>query len=250
MPEGGAGEIVAAQDEGWAMGGAVGVVDVVLHATGFNSVGIGELDIFGEVEGPAHESGVEVIDVAVVSVETSLTGLFVRGGLAERDVAGGPEFLVFGGGLRDLAWIDLVGLVGVDDPVGPDRGGEGTHGGVDAGDPGDEEVGVGEVEAGVEAKGHDRGGGAGSGYSCEEAEDSGLGIEVEVVVAGGEGEDGVEVLALDPELVLAGDVAGVFALFEHADDDYLDFDGLLRLGQDGSAGERGEQKESWESAHV
>jgi hypothetical protein len=35
------------------------------------------------------------------------------------------------------------------------------------------------------------------------------------------------VLALDPVLVLAGDVAGVGTLLEHVDDDYFDFDGPL-----------------------
>ena len=54
-----------------------------------------------------------------------------------------------------------------------------------------------------------------------------LRVEAEVVVARGKGEDGVEVLALDPVLVLAGGVAGVGADLEHVDDDYFDFDGLL-----------------------
>ncbi len=37
-------------------------------------------------------------------------------------------------------------------------------------------------------------------------------------------------LALDPELVLAGDIAGVRALLEHVDDDHLDLDGRMGFG--------------------
>ena len=117
-----------------------------------------------------YEGGVEVVDVAVVT-EAGGAGLLVGGGLAEGDVAGLPD------PCGDLAGVDLVGEVAVDDPVGPDGGAEGAHGGVDAGDSGDEEVGVGEVEAGVEAESHDGGGGAGGADAGEEAEDSGFGVE-------------------------------------------------------------------------
>src|SRR5271168_2406015 len=138
-----------------------------------------------------------MVDVAVVA-ETGGAGLLVWGGFAEWDVAGGP---VFG----DFAGVDLVGEVAVDDVVGPDGRGEGAHLRVDAADAGYEEVGVGEVEAGVEAEGHDGGGGAGGAYSGEDAEDSGFGVEAEVVVALGEGQDGREMLALDPVLEFAGE---------------------------------------------
>ena len=241
MPEGGGGEVVAAEDEGWAMSGGA----FVLHAALGDLGGVGESDVFGEVEGPVYEGGVEVVDVAVVA-EAGGAGLLVGGGLAEGDVAGLP---VFG----DLAGVDLVGQVAVDDPVGPDGGAERAHGGVDAGDSGDEEVGVGEVEAGVEAEGHDGGGGASGADAGEEAEDAGFGVEAEVVVALWEGQDGVEVLALDPVLVLAGDVAGVGALLEHVDDDDFDLDGVLRGLRGGLAGGAEgcrEQEESEESAHV
>jgi hypothetical protein len=86
---------------------------------------------------------------------------------------------------------------------------------------------VGEVEARVEAEGHDGGGGARGAYSGEDSEDSSLWIEVEIVVASGKGEDGVEVFALNPVLVLAGGVAGVGTDLEHVDDDYFYFDRLL-----------------------
>ena len=96
--------------------------------------------------------------------------LLVGGGLAERYVAGLP-------GGRDLAGVDLVSEVAVDDPVGPDGGAEGAHGGIDSGNSSDEEVGVGEIEAGVQSEGHDGGGGAGVADSGEDAQDSGFGIE-------------------------------------------------------------------------
>ena len=114
---------------------------------------------------------------------------------------------------------------------------------------GDEEVGVGEIEAVIEAEGHDGGGGAGGAYAGEDAEDAGFGVETEIVVAGGEREDGVEVLTLDPVLVFAGEIAGVGALLEHVDDYDFDLDGVLRGGLAGGAEGRGEQEESVEAAH-
>jgi len=48
------------------------------------------------------------------------------------------------------------------------------------------------------------------------------------------------VLALDPELVFAGRVAGVFAAFEHGDDYDLNADWLA--GRDGLGEERGAEK--------
>ncbi len=189
------------------------------HAAFFHLRSVGKFGVFGEIEGPVDERGVEVVDVAVVA-EAGGAGLFVGGGFAEGNVAGGPVFWNFAG-------VDFVGEVAVDDVVGPDGGAEGADLRVDAADSGDEEVGVGEVEARVEAEGHDGGGGAGGAYSGEDAEDSGLGVEAEIVVARGKGQDGVEVFALDPVLVLAGSVAGVGADLEHVDDDDFDFDGLL-----------------------
>jgi hypothetical protein len=106
----------------------------------------------------------------------------------------------------------------------------------------DEEVGVGEVKARVEAESHDGGGGARGAYAGENTEDSGFRVEAEVVIASGKGEGRVEVFALDPVLVLARGVAGVGADFEHVDDDYFDFDGLLRGLRD-CAGEGTEQEQ-------
>src|ERR1700692_3927517 len=122
-----------------------------------------------------------MVDVAVVA-EASGAGLFVRRGLAEGDVAGLPIFWNFAG-------VDLVGEVAVDDVVGPNGRGGGAHLRVDAADARDEEVSVCEVEARVEAEGHDRGSGARGADAGENSEDSGFGIEMEVVVARGKRED-------------------------------------------------------------
>ncbi len=66
------------------------------------------------------------------------------------------------------------------------------------------------------------------------------------MIALGEWEDGVEVLALDPVLVFARGVAGVGSLLEHVDDYYFYFDGLLlRVGAGGGC----EQEECAEEAH-
>jgi hypothetical protein len=54
------------------------------------------------------------------------------------------------------------------------------------------------------------------------------------------------VLALDPELVFTGDVAGVGSLLEHVDDYYFYFYGLLlRVGAGGDC----EQEKAENSAH-
>src|ERR1700704_5341419 len=111
----------------------------VLFAAFGDGGSVGERRLFGEREGPIDESGVEVVDVAVVA-EAGGAGLFVGRRFAEGDVAGLPVFGNFSG-------VDLVGEVAVDDVVGPDGGGEGADLWVDAADTCDEEVGMGEVEA-------------------------------------------------------------------------------------------------------
>ena len=114
VPEGGGGEVVAAEDEGWVVGGFFGV----LHATGGDGGVSGSGRVFGEGEGPVDEGRVEVVDVAVVA-EARGAGLLVGRGFAEGDVAGLPVGW-------DLAGVDLVGEVAVDDVVGPDGGGRGS----------------------------------------------------------------------------------------------------------------------------
>ncbi len=66
-------------------------------------------------------------------------------------------------------------------------------------------------------------------------------LKTEVVVSSGKGQNGVEMFALNPVLILAGCVPCVFADLEHVDNDYLDFDRLLRGLRD-SARERKEQR--------
>ena len=114
VPVGGGGEVVAAEDEGRAMGGGFGV----LAAAFFDGGGVGEGRVFGEVEGPGDELRVEAVDDAVVA-EAGGAGLLVGRGFAEGDVAGLPV-------VGDFAGVDLVGEVAVDDVVGPDGGAEGA----------------------------------------------------------------------------------------------------------------------------
>jgi len=136
-----------------------------------------------------------------------------------------------GGG---FAGVDLAGYV-VDDVVGPGGGADGGDLGVDTGDAIDEDVGVGEVEARVEAEGHEGGCGVDEGGAADDAEDGVVGVGADgaggvVGAAGssGEGEGLGEVLALDPELEFSGGVAGVVADLEGGDDDGADGPGLLR----------------------
>ena len=137
-----------------------------MHAALFHLRSVGELGVFGEVEGPVDEGGVEVVDVPVVA-EAGGAGLLIRRGFAEGDIAGLPV-------LRNFAGVDLVSEVTVDDVVRPDGRGEGAHLWIDAADARDEEVSVGEIEARVEAEGHDGCGGARGADAGEDAEDSGL----------------------------------------------------------------------------
>ncbi len=89
---------------------------------------------------------------------------------------------------------------------------------------------MGEVEARIEAQGHDGTGGGADGHAGDDAEDGAVGVGAEVVDAAGKGEDAVEVLTLNPELEFTGAVAGVGADFKGSDDDDFDGDGGGGLG--------------------
>src|SRR5205807_7937427 len=94
-----------------------------------------------------------------------------------------------------------------------------------AADSGDKPVGFRKIEARVEADGHHGSCGFGSADTGQDAEDP-VFVEADVVIARGERNDLIKVLALDPELVFAGRVASVLAAFEHGDDYDLDRDRL------------------------
>ena len=70
------------------------------------------------------------------------------------------------------------------------------------------------------------------------------------MITGREREDLIEVLALYPELVFAGSVAGVFAAFEHGDDDDFDLNWLADGRGLGGEQEREnrEQEEKWNAS--
>ncbi len=188
VPEGGCGEVVTAEDGGrWVMGSFVGI----LHATSGNGGGIGESRVLRESKSPVNESGVEVVDVPVVA-EAGGAGLFVGGGFAEGNVAGLPV-------RGNLSGRRSRGRGRRRRCSQTRRRRRGSHVRVDPPDASDEKVGVGEVKAG--GRGREPmmvGGGTGGAYSGDDAEDSGLFVEAEVVVTLGKGDDGVEVLALDP----------------------------------------------------
>jgi hypothetical protein len=236
------GEGVADEDEGRALGvGESGE----FSAEGFDFVVVAEVEVFGLGVGPLDESWVERVEVGAVpggGVGGGRVGLFGAGG----EPAVGPVFGHFAG-------IDFADDVS-DDGGGPGGGADAGDVGVDAGDAVDEDVGVGEVEAGIEAEGHHGGGGVDEGGSADDAEDGVVGVGAEGVLAGREGGAGGEVeglgevLALDPELGFAGDVAGVVADFEGGDDDGADGPGSgvgVLLGE-GSGEGKGSQEEQAE----
>src|SRR5206468_6625799 len=64
----------------------------------------------------------------------------------------------------------------------------------------------------------------------QDAEDS-VFVEADRMIAGGERNDLIEVLALNPKLVFARRVASVRTAFEHGDDYYFDGDRLTEIGR-------------------
>lgn len=74
VPEGCGGEIVATEDEGWTVRGFA----FVLHAALFDLRSVREFGVFGEVERPVYQRGIEVVDIPVVP-EAGSTGLLIGG---------------------------------------------------------------------------------------------------------------------------------------------------------------------------
>ena len=109
--------------------------------------------------------------------------------------------------------------------AGPNGGAQRYIGGIASADTGDEPVSFRKVEAGVEADGHHGGRGFGRADAGQDAEDS-VFVEADRMIAGGERNDLIEVLALNPKLVFARRVASVRTAFEHGDDYYFDGDRL------------------------
>jgi len=167
------GEGVAEEDEGWALGvGEAGE----LGAEGGHFRVVAEVEVFGLVVGPVNELRVEGVEVGAVP------GGSVGGGRVGCGCSGGEEAVgpVFGG----FAGIDLADDVS-DDVGRPGGGADGGDVGVYSGDAVDEDVGVGEIEAGIEAEGHHAGGGVDEGGAREHAEDGVVFVGAQGVLAGG-----------------------------------------------------------------
>src|SRR6476646_4321148 len=85
-----------------------------------------------------------------------------------------------------------------------------------------------EVETRVEAQSHYRCGGLGRSHARHHAKHSVL-VKPDVMIASGQRNYLVEVLAFNPQLILTRIIASVFAPFEHGDDYDLDLDRRRRL---------------------
>ena len=171
----------------------------------------------GQVVSPLGEALVECVHLA----GKRGGGIFERLGLAQRQIASGPVG-------RNLARIDLVAQIAVDHPSHPDRRSERDFVRAAAGNAGDDPVGMGEIEARVEAERHDGRGGVRGALSGEHGHLA-VAVHARSMIAGRERIDSVKVVAFDPVLQLAGLVAGVGAYFKHGDHDDLDLNGA-RLG--------------------
>ena len=105
MPEGGGGQLIAAQ-EGRRLIGAVGRRELPAALSHVRCVQ--QLDGAGEVIGPGDELRIEAEDDAVVAVEALGKRLLVGLGLADGYESIGPSG-------RNLASVELVGKCAVDD---------------------------------------------------------------------------------------------------------------------------------------
>ena len=206
MPVGGRRDFVAYGDEGRTL--RSGAVESCRGSAGVFR--ISELQVAREVKRPVGECWIEREDLAF----KRRGRLLKRRAFAEREIAGGPA-----GG--DFARIDFVTQVPIDDPASPGRRAEGDAVRGAAGDSGNDPISVAEVEARVETKGHDGRGCMGGALSGEHGHFAAV-VHAHGVVAGGQGIDAVEVIALDPILQFAGLIAGVLSDFEHRH--YDDFD--------------------------
>src|SRR6266851_3123797 len=234
MPEGAGREVIASQDERRTpRSSALELLTPLL-----DSVRIGKLGVLGEVEGPIDQCRVQAIDVPIVA-KTGSARLLIRSGLAKRNVARLPV-------LGNLARIDLVSQIAIDDVVGPDRRPKRPYLRVDAGDTRNEEVSMSQVEARIGAKRHDGGRRPRSANPGEDAEYAVL-VHPQIVITQRKGQDSIEMLALDPVLLLAGNVARVGTLLEHVDDHDFYFNGL---GLRESARKHSKQKEGRKETHT
>src|ERR1700731_1634265 len=72
-------------------------------------LGVRQLHILREAESPAHECGIELVDLTVT---LAAERLLIRRRLAERHVTGRPV-------LGNLTRVDLKGQIAIDDVIGP-----------------------------------------------------------------------------------------------------------------------------------
>src|SRR5215470_4509509 len=121
----------------------------------------------------------------------------------------------------NLARVDFVSQIAIDHMVGPDGRAKRDVRRIATADAGHNPIGSREVESRIETERHDRRGCLCSAYASDHTENAVL-IHAHVMVCGGQIEDLSEVLALDPELILAGRIASILTTLEHGNDD--DFD--------------------------
>lgn len=156
-----AGGDIALDDGGGSSAGGIDAVGgVVLGAVGLGVVGVSEGGLAGESSSQLAQVVVDLEDLGAVDAAGVLPG--VVGTLGE--VAGGGV----GGHFAD---VDLVLQGDLDGVASQGHTADGGQLGVDTGDTGDEEVGVGQVEGGVEDDGGDGDGGVDLGFTGDQLAD-------------------------------------------------------------------------------
>src|SRR5271163_348598 len=183
--------------------------------------------ILRKTKRPRRELRIQRVNFSVIADGRFL----IRRSLAQRNISGRPFF-------RNLARVDLIGKVAVHNMLRPNGGPERDIRGISSANSSDDPIRFRKIKSGVEANCHNRSRSLRRSDAGQHAEHTFF-VQARMVKGRRHGNDLIQVLALDPQLVFAGRVAGVLASFEHSDHDNFDRD---RLGRSGrlSKSQRGE----------
>ncbi|QJU56365.1 hypothetical protein HL653_08910 [Sphingomonas sp. AP4-R1] len=211
VPEGLAGRLVPSDHRRRLQRGAVARIARIAGADLLQHRRVGQLHALRQRIGPVAQALVERVEIILGVAGLALIG---RGAIT-REGARGPA-------LWGLARIDPVAVIGIHQIADP--GGRADRGGVRIGarDRGDHPIGMGEIEAGIGAQRHDRGGGAVRADAGHDQQRLLLRIVAQVAETGGEGQDLGH--HSGPGLIFGGPVAGVLANLERGDDHHADFE--------------------------
>lgn len=164
---------------GKASGLELSAGSLVVSTVGLGGGGVGEVGLAGEVGSDGAQVGVDLEDLGSVDAGRVLAWVFCALG----DISGGV-------GAVQLADVDLILESDLDRVPSKGCGSSGGLLGTDAGDTGDEPVGLGEIEQGRESDRGDGGGGIDLGFTGDQLADLVVLGTVDIGEQGGEAGDG------------------------------------------------------------